>query len=66
MESTLPLVTENEEQSTVNMDKAEVLNMFSALVFTGTQASHISHVPEPLRQELGEKNLSHCKQRGVG
>ena len=55
MESTAPLITEKEEQSIVNIEKAEVLNNFSASVFTGTQASHISHVPEPFGRRWRSK-----------
>jgi len=31
-----------------NMEKAEVLNEFFASVFTGSQDSYISQIPEPL------------------
>lgn len=55
MESTPPQVTEKEEQSTQNMEKAEVHNNFSASVFSDTQASHISYVPEPLGRNWGSR-----------
>ena len=38
------------------MEKAEVLNEFSALIFSGSQASHISHVPESLGEDQGAKS----------
>jgi len=30
------------------MEKAEVLNKFFVSVFTGSQFSHVSHIPEPV------------------
>ena len=42
-ESVLPLVNEKGELAMTDMEKAEVLNEFFALVFTGSQDSCISH-----------------------
>ena len=39
-----PLVNEKGELATTDMEKAEVLSEFFASVFTGSQASHASHV----------------------
>lgn len=35
--------------------KAEVLSEFLTLVFTGCQASHATHIPEPSDRGLGNK-----------
>ena len=43
-ESVLPLVNEKGELAMTDMEKAEVLNEFFALVFTGSQDSCISQV----------------------
>ena len=49
------MVNEKGELATTGMEKAEVLNEFFALIFTGSQDSNISHVPEPcILQTLGE------------
>ena len=42
-ESILPFVNEKGELAMTDMEKAEVLNEFFALVFTGSQDSCISH-----------------------
>ena len=42
-----PLVNVKGELASTDEEKAEVLNEFSASVFTGGQDSSISHVPEP-------------------
>ena len=43
------------ELASTDEEKAEVLNEFFASVFTGSQDSNISHVPEPcILQTLGE------------
>ncbi|KFZ53074.1 hypothetical protein N321_03743, partial [Antrostomus carolinensis] len=47
-ESAHPLINEKEELASAGLKKAEVLNKFFASVFTGSQTSHVSHVPEPL------------------
>lgn len=47
-ESVLPLIHEKGELATMGMEKTEVLNKFFASVFTSSQASHVSHIPEPL------------------
>jgi len=54
--NTLPLLI-NEGGLHSDIENAEVLK-FSASVFTGIQASHASHVPEPLGRVLEEQNLS--------
>jgi len=38
-----------------DMEKAEELNEFFALVFTSSQASHTTHVPGPLGRDQGSK-----------
>jgi len=50
-----PLINEKGEVAIVDTEKAEILNMFFALVFTGNQASHIFHVPEPPVRGWGSK-----------
>ena len=42
-----PLVNVKGELDSMDEEKAEVLNECFALVFTGSQDSNISHVPEP-------------------
>ena len=42
-----PLINEKGELATADMQKAEVLSDFFASVSTGSQDSHISHIPEP-------------------
>lgn len=37
-----------------DLEKAEVLHEFFASVFTGSQASHFSQVPEPPGGSLGD------------
>ena len=46
-ESIPPQVNEKGELATADMQKAEVLSDFFASVSTGSQDSHISHIPEP-------------------
>ena len=46
--SVRPLINEKGKLATTDMEKAEVLNEFFASVFTVSQASHVSRVPEPL------------------
>jgi len=43
-----PLLNEEGELATIGMEKSEELNKFLASVFIGHQASHTSHIPEPL------------------
>lgn len=52
-ENESPLITEKEELTSADMEKAEVLKMFFALAFAGSQAFHISHVPELLGKGQG-------------
>lgn len=47
IEDVPPLINEREELATTDMGKAEVLSEFFASVSTGSQDSHISHIPEP-------------------
>lgn len=42
-----PPINEKGEQVTKDLEKAEVLSEFFASVFTGSQASYFSQVPEP-------------------
>ena len=42
-----PLVNVKGKLASMDEEKAEVLNEFFALVFTGSQDSNISHIPEP-------------------
>ena len=51
-----PLIFEKEELTSTDMEKAEVLKMFFTLAFAGSQASHISHVPESLGEDQGAKS----------
>lgn len=46
-ESVPSLLNEKRELFTTDKEKAEVLNEFFPSVFTGSQNSHISHIPEP-------------------
>ena len=70
-ESVLPLINERGELTSTGMEKAEVLSIFFASVFTATQASHISHIPEPsgraLRSEtpltVREDQVQDCRMR---
>ena len=63
-----PLVSVKGELASTDKEKAEVLNEFLALVFTGSQDSNISHIPEPcipnLQVGTGAVNPLHCKGRG--
>lgn len=45
-ESETPLVIEKGQLAMADMEKAEVLNELFALVLTGSQDYHISHIPE--------------------
>lgn len=49
------MVNEKEEQVKTDMEKSEVLSEFFASVFTGSQAVHISQVPEPPCGSWGSK-----------
>ena len=42
-----PFVNVKGELASTDEEKAEVLNELFALVFTGSQDSNISHIPEP-------------------
>ena len=58
-----PLASVKGELASTGGEKAEVLNEFFALVFTGSQDSNISHIPEPcipkpLGGDQGSKSLS--------
>lgn len=59
--STPPLVNEKGELTMTDMEKGEVLNEFFASLFTGSQDSCISHIPEarvlePLGGKWGNKS----------
>jgi len=57
-----PLINVKGELALTDEEKAEVLNEFFALVFTGNQDSNISHVPEPsIPKPLGgdQRSKSH-------
>lgn len=62
-ESVLPLINEKGELASTYTEKTEVFNEFFASVFTGSQASNISHVPEPLDGGKRKQSLSQCKSR---
>lgn len=47
-ESVSPLINERGELATAEVEKAEVLNGVFSSVFSVSQASHTSHIPEPL------------------
>ena len=47
-----PLVKLNGELASMDEEKDEVLNEYFASVFTGSQDSNISHVPEPCIPQL--------------
>ena len=50
-----PLLNVKGELASADVEKAEVLYEFFASVFTGSQDSNISHVPEPyIPKPLGE------------
>ena len=49
------LVNEKRELSSTDMEEAKVLNELFSSVLTGSQASHISHVCEPLVRGCGIK-----------
>lgn len=61
-ESVPPLINEKGELATTLTEKAEILSKFFALVFTGSNASHTSHIPQPLSGGWGSK-LSYCKSK---
>ena len=48
LESILPLINEKGELATTDMEKAEVLSEFFASVFSGSEDSHVYHIPAPL------------------
>ena len=56
-ESVLTLINEKGELATTDMESAEVLNKLFASIFTGSQASHVSHIPEPLGDGWRKKIL---------
>ena len=64
-----PLVNVKGKLASEGVEKAEALNEFFVLVFTGNQDSNIFHVPEPcipkpLGREWGSKfHYPHCKGR---
>jgi len=50
-----PLVNENGELASTDVEKTEVLNEFFASGFTSSQYSNISHIPEPcIPKPLGD------------
>lgn len=44
----LPLINKKEKRSTADLEKVKVFSKFFASLFTGSQASCTSHVPEPV------------------
>lgn len=48
--------------ATVDREKAEALNKFFALAFTGCQATHIFYIPEPLGGSWGSVITSTVKE----
>jgi len=59
------LINENGEMFSTEMDKAEVLSKFFASVFTGSQTSITSHIPEPLGGSWGSKMSSTVSKEQV-
>lgn len=63
-ESVLTLINEKGEVATTDMESAEVLNKLFASIFTGSQASHVSHIPElgtPIFKERRKKNMKNYR-----
>lgn len=54
-ESAVTLINEKGKLASSDMEKAEVLIEFFALVFMSSQASHASHVPDLLSGDQGSK-----------
>lgn len=54
-ESVAPLINENRELASLDIDKAEVLSKFFASDFMASQASHTSQVPGILSKGQGRK-----------
>lgn len=50
-----PLINEKREVGSTDMEKAELLSGFFALIFTGNQDSYAYHVPESLGKDWGKK-----------
>ena len=53
--SSPPLINEKRELGSTDVEKAEVLSGFFALIFTGNQASYASCAPESLGEDQGNK-----------
>lgn len=54
------LINDKGELATRCMETAEVLKERSALVFTASLASHVSHMPEHLGPRSPCRSLCHC------
>lgn len=52
-ESVLLVINENGELASKNMEKAELLTVFLASVFTGHQVSDTLHIQEPIGRGQG-------------
>ena len=62
-ESVPPLVNVKGELASTNMEKAEVHSEFFVSLHRQSSFPRLSH-PSTSRRGLGERNPSHCKQRG--
>lgn len=60
-----PLIHEKREMTTMDMEKAEVLCKFFAIVFTSSQASHVLHVLESLGKVSRSKISSAVREEQV-
>lgn len=54
-EKVLTPINKKRKKSTADLEKVKVFNKFFASLFTGSQASCASHVPEPLNGRWGSK-----------
>lgn len=60
------LINDQRELATTDMENAQILNQFFASDFTEYQASHASHVPEPLSMDWGNTVIVTVKKFQAG